>query len=262
MLRTRAITAFIILPFVIWSVFAGGWWFLALVSLLALPAGWEFGRMMRAGHYAPTTFFIVSLIALLLFDGFSPELGLFKPGVTILIVLALIWQLFRTASTAPPVDWALAVAGGLYIGLGAAHLIALRGMANGLSWVWLALLCTWGADTFAYLVGRAIGRHKFWPRYSPGKTWEGFAGGVGGGLLGGAIVAVFFDVAWVHALTVGLLVPIIAPLGDLAISMMKRHVGVKDTSHILPGHGGVLDRVDTLLVVSIFVFYYAVWVAS
>jgi phosphatidate cytidylyltransferase len=154
----------------------------------------------------------------------------------------------------------LTLAGGLYIGWGLGHLVALRQLPDGLAWVWLALLATWAADSMAYFVGRAIGRHKLWPRHSPKKTWEGFIAGIGGGLIGAAIVIPFSQIGWVTGLVAGAIVPIVALFGDLSISMMKRHVGVKDSSNLMPGHGGFLDRADSLLFVSVVIYYYAVWI--
>ena len=127
------------------------------------------------------------------------------------------------------------------------------------AWVWLALLSTWGSDTLAYFVGRAIGQHKLWPRHSPKKTWEGLFGGIAGGIIGAAIVAAFSDLGWTTALIIGAIIPVAGLFGDLSISMMKRHVGVKDSSNLFPGHGGFLDRIDSLLFVSVVTFYYAVW---
>jgi phosphatidate cytidylyltransferase len=141
-----------------------------------------------------------------------------------------------------------------------AHLVALRQLADGLVWVWLALVATWGADTAAYLVGRSLGRHKLWPRHSPKKSWEGLLGGIGGGIIGAGIVAGFSDLSWRTALVIGFLVPLAGLFGDLSISMMKREVGMKDSSNLLPGHGGVLDRIDSLLFVNVVVYYYALWV--
>ncbi len=260
MLRTRVITALIGLPLVIAGTFAGGWWFFGGVTLIALVAGWEFGRMMKAGGYQTTPFLTLAFIALLLLNGYQPNLAL--PGFTMALILlaSLTWQLFRTNSTAPTVDWALTVAGGLYIGWSLAHLVALRQLAGGLAWIWLALISNWGADSMAYFVGRAFGRHKLWPRHSPKKTWEGLFGGIGGGVLGAAIVAFFFDLSWVSALIIGAIVPLAGLFGDLYISMMKRQVGVKDSSNLLPGHGGFLDRIDSLLFVGVVVYYYALWV--
>jgi phosphatidate cytidylyltransferase len=121
------------------------------------------------------------------------------------------------------------------------------------------LLCTWGADTFAYLVGSRWGRHKLWPRLSPKKSWEGLAGSVLGSLLGAVGVAVLFNLSWASCLFLGLIIPVVDLFGDVSISMMKRDVGVKDSSNLFPGHGGFLDRIDSLLFVSIVVYYYVVW---
>ncbi|RME70548.1 MAG: phosphatidate cytidylyltransferase, partial [Chloroflexi bacterium] len=233
-------------------------WFFAGVLAFALVAGWEFGEMMKKGGYQTTPFFTMGLIALLVFDGYRPGLRLLSLILTAGLLFSLAWQLFRVSRT-PTADWALTVAGGLYIGWGMGHLVALRGLSDGLAWVWLALLATWGADTFAYFVGRAVGRHKLWPRHSPKKTWEGLAGGVVGGLLGAGLVAAVFPIGWSSALVIGAIVPIVALFGDLSISMMKRDVGVKDSSNLLPGHGGFLDRIDSLLFVSVVVYYYALW---
>ena len=259
MLRTRLITALVVLPIVAGIVFAGGYWFLGGVGLFALTAGWEFGGMMKQGGYHPSLFFTLALIVLLLADGYWPGLRLLSVILSLSLLLTLSWQLFQTNTTTPTVDWALTLAGGLYIGWCLAHLVALRQLADGLAWVWLALLTTWGADTFAYLVGRSFGRHKLWPRHSPKKTWEGLLGGIGGSLIGAAIVAQFSDFTWQTALAVGLLVPLVGLFGDLSISMIKRQVGVKDSSNLIPGHGGALDRIDSLLFVSVVVYYYAIW---
>ncbi len=258
MLRTRIITALVALPIVIGAVFAGRLWFLAGIGLIGLIAGWEFSQMMKAGGYRTTPVFTLGLIVLLVLNSYRSDFSL-TFIITVILLASLVWQLFRTDSAAPTADWSLTLTGGLYIGWGMAHLVALRQLGDGLAWVWLALLYTWGADTFAYFVGRSLGRHKLWPRHSPKKTWEGLIGGIGGGLVGAAIVAYFSNLGWGTALVIGAIVPIAGLFGDLSISMMKRHVGVKDSSNLFPGHGGFLDRIDSLLFVSVVVYYYAVW---
>jgi phosphatidate cytidylyltransferase len=241
MLRTRTLTAVIAIPIVIAAVFAGGVWFWAGAALAALVAGWEFGRMMRAGNYATTPFFTLSLIALLLVKSYRSDFSL-ECILSVILLASLTWQLFQAKSTSPTADWALTVVGGLYIGWGMGHLVALRQL-----------------DTLAYLIGSRWGRHKLWPRLSPKKSWEGFFGSILGSLLGAAIVASLFGLGWLTCLLIGLIIPVAALLGDVSISMMKRDVGVKDSSNLFPGHGGFLDRVDSLLFVSIVVYYYAVW---
>jgi phosphatidate cytidylyltransferase len=258
MLRTRIITAIIALPIVIGVVFAGELWFLAVVSLIALIAGWEFGQMMKAGGYHTTPLFTFGLIILLILHSYRSDLSL-TCIITVILLASLVGQLFRKHSSTSTADWALTLAGGLYIGWGMANLVALRQLSDGLAWVWLALLSTWGADIFAYFVGRSLGRHTLWPRHSPKKTWEGLIGGIGGGLLGAAAVAFFSHLGWATALIIGAIIPIVALFGDLSISMMKRHVAIKDSSSLLPGHGGFLDRIDSMLFVNVVVYHYAVW---
>ncbi len=257
MLKTRIIAALIAIPIVGVAVWLGGVVFMLGVSTVALIAGWEFCRMMKNGTYQPTTFITLGFILLLILTQYRSDFSL-PLIISFVLLFSLIWQLFQN-TPAPTADWALTLGGGLYIGWGMGHFIALRELGDGLAWVWLALLATWGSDTLAYFVGRAIGKHKLWPRHSPKKTWEGLFGGILGGLLGAAIVAFFSDIGWGTALIIGAIIPIAGLFGDLSISMMKRHVGVKDSSHLFPGHGGFLDRTDSLLFISIITYYYAVW---
>ncbi len=256
MLRTRIIAAAIAIPIVIFGVWAGGIWFFGGVTIVALIAGWEFNQMMKAGGYHTTLFIILGLILLLILNSYRSDLSL-PLIISLALLFSLVWQLFQK-DTGPTVNWALTLAGGLYIGWGMGHFVALRELSDGMAWVWLALLATWGSDTLAYFVGRAIGRHKLWPRHSPKKTWEGLFGGILGGLIGAGLVAFFSNLGWGTALVIGAIIPIAGLFGDLSISMMKRHVGVKDSSHLFPGHGGFLDRIDSLLFVSVVTFYYAV----
>jgi phosphatidate cytidylyltransferase len=260
MLGTRVITGLIGLPLIIAAVYAGGYWFLGLVMLIGLVAGWEFDRMMRAGGYQPALGLTLIFIGLLIFDGFRPGLRLLSLVITLVLLGSVVWQLFRTDTTAPTADWALTLAGGLYIGWSLSHLVALRQFTDGPAWLWLALLSTWCADTLAYFTGRAVGRYKLWPRHSPKKTWEGLIAGIVGGIGGAVLAGRLFDLTLSSTIIIGAIIPLAGLFGDLSISMMKRHVGVKDSSNLLPGHGGFLDRLDSLLFVGIVVYYYALWV--
>lgn len=259
MLQTRLISAIIAIPVVIGVVYLGELWFALGVGLVGLIAGWEYGRMMKADGYHPTPIITLLLLALLIFDSYRPGLRLLSLIISLTLLGSLAWQLFQHSPT-PTADWALTLVGGLYIGWGLAHLVALRGLADGLVWTWLALLSTWGTDTFAYFTGRAIGGPKLWPRHSPKKTWAGFFGGVVGGLFGAAIVATLSNLGWATALTIGAIAAVVGPLGDLSISLMKRDAGIKDSSNLFPGHGGFLDRIDSMLFVNVAVYYYAIWI--
>jgi phosphatidate cytidylyltransferase len=258
MLRIRIVTAIIILPVVIAAVFAGGWWFLLTVGVIAGVAGWEFDRMMKVGGYTPHLVLMLVLIELILLDAFL-SLGLASVLVTAALALSLFWELFQKDDQEPMAAWALTLAGTLYVGWTLAHLVLLRQLPDGLAWVWLVLLATWGADAFAYLAGSRWGRHKIWPRLSPKKSWEGLLGSIVGGLLGAVVVIFSFQLPWSPALLIAAVTPVVAFFGDVAESMMKRDVGVKDSSNLLPGHGGMLDRIDSMLFVSVLVYYGVIW---
>ena len=155
-----------------------------------------------------------------------------------------------------------ALGGIAYVGVLGSTIILLRGLDNGRDWVYLALFSTFTADTAAYFTGRAVGRHKMAPAISPKKTWEGFAGGYAGGfaavLLLNYVLGLRVDTA--PALLIAATLPAAAAAGDLVESWIKRRAGVKDASDLIPGHGGVLDRLDSLLFTFPVVYVVARWV--
>ncbi len=119
---------------------------------------------------------------------------------------------------------------------------------------------TWSADTGAHMIGSQMGRHKITPSLSPKKSWEGLLGGVVLGSLVNTIAAALLRLPLIHGAALGLIGATFGLLGDLSISMIKRQVGVKDSGKIIPGHGGVLDRLDSLLFSVIVGYYYVVWI--
>ncbi|MDP2949972.1 MAG: phosphatidate cytidylyltransferase [Chloroflexota bacterium] len=159
-------------------------------------------------------------------------------------------------------DWLTTVGGVLYIGWLGSHLEFLRQLDNGRDWVFLAVFATFANDTSAYFVGHALGRTKLVPHISPGKTLEGSLGGLIFGALGLLLLNYALGLRLDAAAIVPLafLVPVAAQLGDLAESLIKRGAHVKDASVVVPGHGGVLDRLDSVLFVAPVVYYYAIWV--
>lgn len=150
----------------------------------------------------------------------------------------------------------------LYVGALGVHVALIRRLDDGVYWIFSLLAATWFNDTAAYFAGRRFGKHRLAPRLSPGKTWEGWFGG----LMGSALGVFAFWVLIPNPLSVGealALVGIAAvfgPLGDLCESLLKRSSGVKDSGHIIPGHGGILDRIDALLFTAPLFYYFAVWV--
>jgi phosphatidate cytidylyltransferase len=270
MLRTRALTAVVLIPIVVFLIYLGRLPFLVRVALLLTLAEIEFCHLMAHDGFRPALVFGIGLVWLFLLDAQFPALGLLLPGMTLILLSSLTWQLFHREGS-PVADWALTVTGGLYLGLCGACWIGLRGLQpDGLWWTLTAIPSIMLADTGAYFVGRAWGRHKLAVTLSPGKTWEGYVAGVVIGGLLTALLASLWHVAagagvavnGMHGLILGLLIATFAPLGDLAISMLKRQVGVKDTGHIIPGHGGALDRVDSVLWAAVIGYYYVLWFTS
>lgn len=268
MLRQRVLSAVVLIPVVGMGVYLGGPWLALLIGLAALLAGREFYALLRKGGYWPSAPLGLLLIALLLLGAYQPAWGLAEPAVVGMVMLTLTWQLFQARSTAPMVDWALTLSGGLYLGWLMGHFLLLRAAPQGLQWLVVAVLSTWICDSGAYFLGMSFGSHKLWPRVSPKKSWEGAAGGWLTGVVLTAVVTGLLDLGWIHGAAIGILVGIVAPLGDLAVSMLKRQVGVKDSSdgissrHVIPGHGGMLDRIDSLLFTVPVVFYYVCLVAT
>jgi phosphatidate cytidylyltransferase len=259
MLSHRVLSAIVLIPIVAWVVYAGGWWFLGALAVAGTLAGAEFYQMMRHGGFQPAILVGLPLILLLLLDAHTPSWGLLRPAVAIVVVAALIWHLFQRDDPSPTVSWALTVAGGLYLGWFLGHFVLLRARPDGLPWTIVAFLSVWISDSGAYFVGLAVGRHKIWPRISPKKSWEGSIGGVISGVLGTMLIAWLADLPVGHGAIVGGLIAVITPFGDFAVSMMKRQVGVKDSGNLIPGHGGMLDRIDTLLFSAVIVYYYVSW---
>jgi phosphatidate cytidylyltransferase len=153
----------------------------------------------------------------------------------------------------------------LWVGFLAASVIRLRALGGGggvgFGWVVLAFAVTWGNDTFAYFAGLAFGRHRLYERISPKKSWEGAVGGVAGALVGAFLVRALLlpEVGVATALAAALGGSVVGPLGDLSESMVKRAAGVKDSGKLIPGHGGVLDRIDALLFVAPWVYACALY---
>jgi phosphatidate cytidylyltransferase len=153
--------------------------------------------------------------------------------------------------------WVTTIIPVLYVGLLLGHLAALRVTRDGVWWVALVLLLTWAYDTGAYFAGRFLGRHSFMHHVSPNKTWEGVGGGlILAGLVGLVAVPTVGLQAW-QAPLLGLLTGIVAQIGDLLESMIKRQTGVKDSGVLIPGHGGLLDRIDSLLFTGVLAYYTA-----
>ncbi|MGD1995725.1 MAG: CDP-archaeol synthase [Anaerolineae bacterium] len=265
-LRTRLLTVIVAGSLAVWLIERGELWYFLFVTVILTVAVVEFCWLMRRGGSRLSFIFATALLWVLLLDAQFPDWSLLGPGVSLVMMGSLTWRLAHREGNRLT-DWALGMAGPLYVGWYGAHIIRLRNMPAGLWWTMTALPTIWCADGGAYLIGRAMGRHRLCAALSPGKTWEGWAGGAVIGALAGAGLAALWGLragpqgpSAVEGLVLGLIVGTVAPLGDLVISMIKREVGAKDTGFIFPGHGGALDRVDSVLWAGVIGYYFAVWI--
>lgn len=258
MLRTRVISAIILVAIIAGPVLLGGLLFWLLITLVALLAAWELaGLFHRSDRYHPSVPLCLLLAVLLASQAQWPDL-LPLPWILAAIVPgSLLLSLWRQ-SPEPATDWALSLACALYPGLMLGYFIQLRALDQGLWWLLVGALSVMAADVAAYFGGRAFGQHLWWPRHSPKKTWEGYLSGVAGSVVVSSALGVWWlSLPLVEATLLGLLIGTIAPLGDLAESMIKRQAGAKDSSTLIPGHGGILDRIDSLLIGVPLTFFWA-----
>lgn len=271
-LRKRLVTAIVLVPLFLVSVVVGRVVFLGAVMLLSGIAAWEFFRMAGRKAFRPRP---ISGIGLAL--GFPPLLywapthPLAVPAlVTFGVIGIAVSQLLDPAGEEMLGSVSTTVYGAAYAGLLLGHFVLIREVSrvvpgmpywSGAFLVAVPVVLTWVNDTAAYLVGHRWGRRKLMPRVSPGKTVEGAVGALLVTVLA-AIPTLWVVDRWVplfgleNALALGALVGFVAPLGDLVESGFKRDAGVKDSSDLIPGHGGVLDRFDSLIVVTPVYWYY------
>lgn len=242
-LKSRVISAIVLAPIVIGAVFAGGLSFLLLIALTTALMAWEWQRLCTSGQFgiagvlfAATVVASVALCSL----GFTSEALIL---VAICAIALGIW-----AARSPDNTGLWIGSGVVAVGLTGIALIWVRQDANGLLITFWFLLAVWATDIAAFFTGRAIGGPKLAPSISPGKTWSG--------LIGGVIAAALWSVGWAlwtdagqpgTLAALGAAAAICAQLGDLSISAVKRRFGAKDASQLIPGHGGLLDRVDGVI---------------
>ena len=264
----RILKALILIPLVLLLVFLGPRWLITLaVAGLAALAAWEYmGMAERGGSNLPRVAVLVAIVALFLgnfyyFEQTAAIFGCLSLGL-------LVYCTFRSKSETMIADAALSVFCFFYAGLTLLSLPGLREEANGPSLVTFLLFVVWAGDIAAYYVGRTFGKHKLAPRLSPNKTWEGAIGSIAGSLVaaGGLLALADGFTQWNSAklsypeeiwywLVLAVIVNIAAQLGDLVESALKRSAGVKDSGTLLPGHGGVLDRIDSLLLAAPMLWY-------
>jgi phosphatidate cytidylyltransferase len=273
MLRKRIVTALCGIPLLIVAV----WftepisWLTVVAAFWGLLAAYEFFRLVGVSKVVPLTLFgLVWAVLFILHPHLSSEATV-PLLLTSSVVLSLILTVFFSKREGIFSNWAWMIGGIFYVGWLLSYLVALRLETGteafpeiGRNLVFLALFATFGSDTMAYFIGKAIGRHKLAPRISPGKTWEGAIAGV----VGAVIVSLLFTLStplglplnYGHAVLLGILISVFGQIGDLVESLLKRNSGAKESGNLMPGHGGLLDRMDSVVFAGIVVYLYYTYV--
>lgn len=273
----RVITSVIGIPVVLVFVWFGGWWAFAAATIVAVLATYELHNMMVHEGYHPLMLVSLALSVLFLVAAMLPQqrLALLEIGLGTALLVSFPLLFFRKKLDGAMVDWSLTLAMAIYLGWPLSFFPLLRGfdavalhgwqllLPRGAWWLLAVLFGVWGFDTGAFFTGRFLGRHKLAPRISPGKTWEG----VLGGMILAITAALLFTVGplglpWYLAILLGFLIGVAATIGDLAESLIKRQTHVKDSGQFIPGHGGILDRVDSLLFAVVVVYVFALLVGK
>jgi len=275
MMRQRVIVAIVLLPIGMAAIFYGGIYYIALISILLGLAAWEYVQLFNAGGYRASGVLVVggtlSFAALRSLNYFFnsswvTDIAWLASIVTIISMTYHLIQYERGRDQAAT-DFAVTISGIFYIGLLGSYLILLRSLPEGVWWVLTALPAVWFADSGAYFYGRVYGKRKLSPRLSPKKSWEGYIAGIIVSILGTAAFAAMWrlpagagtELTALRGAILGLIISVLAPLGDLGQSMIKRQVDVKDSSNLIPGHGGAFDRIDSWLWAGVLGYYIISW---
>lgn len=258
-MQLRVATAVVGIPLVLGVDYAGGWTFAAFVALVAVFASLELNSVLRAGGFRSLALLAVPAVAALVLAPMArPEPQQIWIGIIVLaLALSGAYFLLPRQYQNGAVNWAMTAFTILYVGLLLGHLALLREVRNGAGWIFLVLLMTWAYDTGAFFAGRYRGRRPFMRHISSKKTVEGVAGGLLLSCLAGLLGLPVIGLAAWQGLVLGLLTGVVAQAGDLVESMIKRQMGVKDSGSLIPGHGGLLDRIDSLLFTGALGFYAA-----
>ena len=268
-MRKRWLSALVLFAIVFVAVWFDSPAYSVVLAVFATLGALEFFGMAGLPRYHPLTIF--GLVWVLLFILVAHFEGNYTPLLLASAVgFSLIWLIFSTSVKDAAVYWAWTLAGIIYIGWMMSHFIPLRqldsagGADIGRDWVLFALFTNIAVDTAAFFVGRAWGRHRLAVTISAKKTWEGAVAGFAAAIATALVLTVILpnlaNVPYWQAAILGAIVGVFAQLGDLAESLLKRSAGLKDSGTMVPGHGGLLDRMDSIIFTVVVVYYYVTFV--
>lgn len=247
----RSVSGVFIVAVVLGALFAGGWFWIAVASAVALLSLWEFYSLLSTRYRLSRGLGMAAGGILLWSAAVDLSLSALLAVLSLLAFLVLFVEILRRQTTEDSYAlWNMGgtLAGVAYVVLPWSFLILIRAQTWGHLFLLTLFLCTWSCDVTAYLVGSRWGRTPLCDRVSAKKTWEGFGGGVVGSLLCAGVLAFWFEFPPLPLILLGLLCGVAGQMGDLGESVLKREAGVKDSGSLIPGHGGMLDRFDSILV--------------
>ena len=280
-MRKRLITSLGLAAVGLPAILFGGFLYYLLLGTFLIGAAWEYVQLFHAVKLEPQMHITVGGVVLITISRmFFPQYALPVFEATILVALTYHLIAYERGRDQAALDFAITVTGLIYIGWIGSYLFDLRNLPQGAWWFTLVMCCVWLGDSGAYLIGVRYGKHKMAPRLSPKKSWEGYAASVIAGMLTGVVLTYVFTTygflpgkianaftsygtiageitIWQGAL-MGLVLGALPPLGDLGESMLKRQSGIKDSSDIIPGHGGFFDRIDSWIWGGVIGYYFLV----
>jgi phosphatidate cytidylyltransferase len=258
----RIVTAAVLIAAVLAALIAGSVWVYVLAGVVLGAALIEYWQLTRAMNAPAPLWLLLPLGYALLLHERLPSWASLTFLLAAATVLGLSTQVFIRDWRLSLTRWALALGGSLYLGYLLSFYLALYFLHRpdpnhlGFGYVIAVFGAIWVGDTAAMVAGMRIGRHAFFPRISPKKTIEGAVAELLATTLFFGVAGPVLNIGFPHNVILGLLIGVFAEIGDLVESQIKRTAGVKDASHLIPGHGGVLDRIDSLLLVGVVVYYY------
>lgn len=264
MLKQRVLTALVLGPFIIWSILTFSHLALAIeMGLIVMLAGWEWARLAGIRNQLGRVSYAFVIAGCLLLVAWVLHIN--ASLLQMMLYVAVVWwvvaillivffnkkeivaiESFRANTILINLVVGIIILTGAFVSVIGLH----RAESYGATYILVLFILIWAADSFAYFTGKAFGRHKLAVNVSPGKSWEGVAGGIVGTVIAAYIISIYLDLErplnW-YFVVITIITVSFSIVGDLIVSLFKRRAGVKDSSHLLPGHGGILDRIDSLM---------------
>ncbi len=261
----RVVSAVVLVLIIVILLWLGEIPFTVGITLVVLGGLWELYATFSKHGYKPAMLLSIAagcafpVIAYFIAD--SGDLTPLALALAVYLPLVFAWCLVRRGSDSPTTDISISLLGVVLVGFCLSHFVLMLGLDVGISWTvpFTVIVLVWISDAVAYLAGSAFGRHKMSPRISPGKSWEGFITAFVAVFIAAYVLYLTVNRSWLSlgvAMELAVIVNIFAPLGDFSESLVKRELGVKDMSSLIPGHGGIMDRFDSMFFTAVVSYYF------